>query len=234
MASGSVEEQDTRLESNEHNKARMQRFIRRRLTAPHTAMDLYVQSRHFLAHDTRERRAGRTSSVPVAIRFGVARPHGFHYRIFMWPRIARILRHPIMMMVVLILLCRVVKNAYPFNSFPMYADPSPHPSDYLIVADAEGRPINVKQMTGLSSAKVKKIYTERLNRTCSKLDMEPTEATPEIREKVFTDTMRQLRELAEKRKRPLPDKVRITNVLIYQDYQGGAAFREEPQVLGEG
>jgi hypothetical protein len=136
-----------------------------------------------------------------------------------------------MMMVLLVLLCRGVKNAYPFNSFPMYADPSPHPSDYLIVADGDGTPINVKHMTGLSSAKVKKIYTERLNRTCSKLKIEPEDAVPEIRQTVFAETMRQLREFAAKRKRPLPDKVRITNVLIYQD---GATFREESQVLGEG
>ncbi|WP_206026240.1 hypothetical protein [Roseimicrobium sp. ORNL1] len=156
------------------------------------------------------------------------------YRILMWPRIARILRHPIMMMVVLILLCRVVKNAYPFNSFPMYADPSPYPSDYLIVADGAGNPINVKQMTGLSSAKVKKKFTQGLNRACDAVNIEPTEATPEIRQKVFNNMMRELRELAEKRNRPLPDKVRITNVLIYQDYKDGAAFREEPQLLGEG
>jgi hypothetical protein len=164
----------------------------------------------------------------------VAPREGFHYRMHMWPRIARILRHPIMMMVVLILLCRVVKNAYPFNSFPMYADPSPHPSDYLIVADAEGKPINVKHMTGLSSAKVKKKFTQGLNRACDAMDIEPSEATPEIRQKVFNNMMRELRELAEKRNRPLPDKVRITNVLIYQDYKDGAAFREEPQLLGEG
>lgn len=152
----------------------------------------------------------------------------------MWPRIARILRHPIMMMVVLILLCRVVKNAYPFNSFPMYADPSPHPSDYLIVADDAGNPINVKHMTGLSSAKVKKKFTQGLNRACEKLDIEPTEATPEIRQKVFDNMMRELRDLAAARKRPLPDRVRITNVLIYQDQNGTVAFREESQLLGEG
>lgn len=152
----------------------------------------------------------------------------------MWPKVSRALRHPIMVMVVLILLCRVVKNAYPFNSFPMYADPSPHPSDYLIVADANGTPINVKQLTGFSSAKVKKIYTERLNRTCSKLDMEPQNAKPEVRQQVFAETMRQLREAAAKRRKTLPEKVRITNVLIYQDHEGGAKFREEPQVLGEG
>lgn len=139
-----------------------------------------------------------------------------------------------MMMVVLILLCRVVKNAYPFNSFPMYADPSPHPSDYLIVADDSGKPINVKRMTGRTSAQVKKIFTERLNKACQKLDIEATEAPPEVLKKVFDETMVQLRELAVKRERPFPAKVRITNVLIYQDTEGGAAFREEPQLLGEG
>lgn len=152
----------------------------------------------------------------------------------MWPRIARILRHPIMMMVVLILLCRVVKNAYPFNSFPMYADPSPHPSDYLIVADAGGTPINVKQMTGLSSAKVKKKFTQGLNRACDELNIEPAAAPPEVKKKVFDNMMRELRKLAVNRKRPLPETVRITNVLIYQDQAGAVTFREEPQLLGEG
>jgi hypothetical protein len=149
----------------------------------------------------------------------------------MWPKFLRALRHPIMMMVLLIVLCRVVKNAYPFNSFPMYADPSPHPSDYLIVADGNGTPINVKRMTGLSSAKVKKVYTERLNRACKKNKLEPEEVTPEIKQAVFAETLRQLRELAVNRKRPLPEKVRITNVLIYQE---DAKFREVSQVLGEG
>jgi len=153
----------------------------------------------------------------------------------MWPRIQKLLRHPIMMMVVLVLLCRVVKNAYPFNSFPMYADPSPHPSDYLVVADATtGTPLDVKKLTGLSSAKVKKIYTERLNRTTDKLNLTPQEATPEIKKKVFEETVRQLREAAVRRKKDFPDKIRITNMLIYQDYNNGkATFREEPQVFGE-
>jgi hypothetical protein len=152
----------------------------------------------------------------------------------MWQKVLRALQHPIMVMVLLVVLCRVVKNAYPFNSFPMYADPSPYPSDYLIVADGDGTPINVKQITGLSSAKVKKIYTERLNRTTDKMDLDPEEATPEIKQKVFAETMRQLREAAAKRKKVLPDKVRITNMFIYQDGTGDPAFREEARVLGEG
>lgn len=140
-----------------------------------------------------------------------------------------------MVMVVLVLLCRVVKNAYPFNSFPMYADPSPHPSDYLIVADINGTPINVKQITGLSSAKVKKVLTDRLNRTTHKLDIEPHEATPELRQKVFAQVMGELREAAAKRRKVLPDKVRITNMFIYQEYADGEVkFREEAQLLGEG
>jgi hypothetical protein len=152
----------------------------------------------------------------------------------MWQKILRALQHPIMVMVLLVVLCRAVKNAYPFNSFPMYADPSPYPSDYLIVADGDGTPINVKQITGLSSAKVKKIYTERLNRTTDKMDLDPEEATPETKQKVFSETMRQLREAAAKRKKALPDKVRITNMFIYQDGTGDSAFREEAIVLGEG
>ena len=33
---------------------------------------------------------------------------------------------------------------------------------------------------------------------------------------------------------PFGTKVRVTNMLIYQDGTGGSAFREEAQVLGEG
>lgn len=152
----------------------------------------------------------------------------------MWQKVLRALKHPIMVMVLLVVLCRTVKNAYPFNSFPMYADPSPYPSDYLIVADGDGTPINVKKITGLTSAKVKKIYTERLNRTTDKMDLDPQDATPEIKQKVFSETMRQLREAAAKRHKALPDKVRITNMFIYQDGTGESAFREEARVLGEG
>ena len=140
-----------------------------------------------------------------------------------------------MVMVVLIVLCRVVKNAYPFNSFPMYADPSPHPSDYLIVAGVDGTPLNVKRLTGFSSAKVKKVYTERLNRACRELEVKPEQASPELRQQVVAQTMRQLREAAARRGKVMPEKVRITNMLIYQEHgPGGAQFREEPRLLGEG
>ncbi len=156
----------------------------------------------------------------------------------MWSRLPRVLKHPIMMMVVLILLCRVVKNGYPFNSFPMYADPSPHPSDYLIVSGTAGVPINIKKATGLSSAKVKKIYTERLNKAARRAGMDGDDATPEMRAEVFAETMKQLREEAAKRprrfrERLMEEKVRVTNVLIHQDYTQGAVFREVPEVLGE-
>lgn len=148
----------------------------------------------------------------------------------------RVLLHPIMMLVVMIALCRGVKNFYPFNSFPMYADASVEPSDYLIVANAEdGTPLDIKRQAGFTSAKVKKIYTDRLNNATEAVDKDPDEATPEIRKQVFDSMMKQLRAAAVKRRKPLPDKVRITNMRIYQDYQNGTVkFREVPEVLGEG
>lgn len=148
----------------------------------------------------------------------------------------RVLLHPIMMLVVMITLCRGVKNFYPFNSFPMYADASAEPSDYLIVANAEdGTPLDIKRQAGFSSAKVKKIYTDRLNRATEAIDKDPDEATSQLRKQVFDEMMVQLRAAAVKRRKPLPAKVRITNMRIYQDYQDGTAkFREVPEVIGEG
>ena len=70
------------------------------------------------------------------------------------------------------------KEFYPFNSFPMYADPGPEPSEYVIVCDGNDAPFSVERITGDSSAKVKKKYVAARNRLADKAGIKKADEAP--------------------------------------------------------
>ena len=57
------------------------------------------------------------------------------------------LTHPIMAMVVVIAACLLGRDSYPLNNFPMYADPGPEASEFVIVADGDDRPLDIRTLT---------------------------------------------------------------------------------------
>ncbi len=76
-------------------------------------------------------------------------------------RVFATLRHPFTFAVALTWLSLVIQEAFPFSHFPMYSNPSSE-QDYYYLAEAENeagsQPLPVSQLTGLTSAKVGKIY----------------------------------------------------------------------------
>ena len=139
--------------------------------------------------------------------------------------------HPIMAFFVIVGLCRGLKDFYPFNSFPMYANPSEETSEYVVVTDAAGTPLPIQKITGESSAKVKKKYVAVRNDLAGKAGIkEAATAPPEICEAAWREVSGMLRRLAEKRKKSLPDEIHLKMGVIYQEETG---FREEEVELGK-
>lgn len=134
-----------------------------------------------------------------------------------------------MILVVLVVLNRYLKNEYPFNSFPMYAEPG-GPSNYIIIADDKDTPLAVRKLTGFSSSDVKKMYIERRNRACDKLDIKPVDAPEDLKQNVVQRVVKTLRKAAEKRGTELPHPLRLIHVDIIQK---GKTFHEDKSLLGE-
>ena len=123
------------------------------------------------------------------------------------------------------------KEFYPFNSFPMYADPGPEPSDYVIVADGDDRPVEIQWITGDTSAKVKKKFTAARNRLADRAGIRKAdEAPPELVAEAWAQVVDGLRRSAAHRNRELPGPVRLKFGRIYQEDR---AFREEIEFVAE-
>ncbi|CAN5171533.1 hypothetical protein BH23VER1_BH23VER1_14560 [soil metagenome] len=164
---------------------------------------------------------------PLAI---VGAPLSSGIRMSWKSRTRALLRHPIMIFVVIVVFNRALKNEYPFNSFPMYAEPG-GPSNYLIIADAaSGDPIPVRTLTGFSSSDVKKMYIERRNKACDKLGISPAEAPDDLKRKVVANVVKKLHTGAAKRGKVLPEQIRLIQVDITQK---GISFDETPFTLGQ-
>ena len=62
--------------------------------------------------------------------------------------IRSVLTHPCMAFVVVVVACLFSRTFYPLNNFPMYADPGPEPSEFVVVSDALDAPGDIQSLTG--------------------------------------------------------------------------------------
>ena len=78
------------------------------------------------------------------------------------PLVLRILLHPAMALLLFIVLTQVAQErAYPLSNFPMYSNPSEW-DDYLYLTDDKGAVLPIARHTGLSAAKMMKIFNNRM------------------------------------------------------------------------
>ncbi len=136
-----------------------------------------------------------------------------------------------MAMVVVIAACLIGRDAYPLNNFPMYADPGPEPSVFTIVADGDDKPVDIRALTGETSAKVGKKYVDARNEMAKAAGIdEGAKATPEIKQRAWQEVAERLERLAVKRKKKLPRVLRLSTGELFQENGG---FRETITHIGE-
>ncbi len=129
-----------------------------------------------------------------------------------------------MAMVFVIAACLIGRDSYPLNNFPMYADPGPEPSVFTVVADGADQPIDIRRITGETSAKVGKKYIDARNQLARAAGIrEGAKATPEIKHQAWQAVAERLERLAHRRKKKLPPVLRLKSGEIFQENGG---FRE--------
>ena len=82
-------------------------------------------------------------------------------------RIRIVASHPATFLVTLICACLLIKEAFPFSNFPMYANPSPTSKYYYLGEKTENgktKPLRVLWLSKLTSAKLGKIYRKYRDR----------------------------------------------------------------------
>jgi len=129
-----------------------------------------------------------------------------------------------MAMVAVIAACLIGRDSYPLNNFPMYSDPGPQPSQFTVVADGADQPLDIRAITGETSAKVGKKYVDARNTFARVAGIrEGAKATPEIKQKAWQAVAERLERLAVRRKKKLPAVLRLKIGDIYQE---NGSFRE--------
>ncbi len=88
---------------------------------------------------------------------------------------------PLRTFCVVLLLCGVVKDNFPFSHFPMY-DSFPDHTFYIYVVDGKGEPVPLETVTGTRTANFKKPYDKELNKVRKTLDKRKRELTAAERE----------------------------------------------------
>jgi hypothetical protein len=112
----------------------------------------------------------------------------------------------------LIALCSfslVVKENYPFSHFPMYGDPNPE-RYFFWLADTDGKPLPVRELTGKSSAQLGKILRTYADKRVKAADVRNRDALPpEEKRGVGEELTAFLRQEAASLKKALPPEVAI-------------------------
>lgn len=98
-------------------------------------------------------------------------------------------RMPLKTCVLVIALCLILKENYPFSNFPMYSSFSDH-TFFIYVADADDEPIAIEVLTAIRTGRLKKVYDTQLRSVAKKLGKRKRELTVEERHEIGLETLR--------------------------------------------
>lgn len=136
---------------------------------------------------------------------------------------------PLKTFLVVLVLCGVVKDNFPFSHFPMY-DHFPEHTFYVFVKDGRGGPIALESVTGMRTANFKKPYDKELNRIRKSLDKRKLELSVAEREPAGRRALENLYQRA-----PEPVKRRLESLAPLQFYhadilmEAGVILQPEPE-----
>ena len=143
-------------------------------------------------------------------------------------------RHPFFCLPLLVAGSLLLEDdAYPFSNFPMYSDPD-ESENYLYLAkpvdqkdhakEVEGEwvaPLPSKTLTGITAPKIKKMYKRYLEDYAKEVDTKTKELSDEQRAKIGRQILAFFREQGEKRNSEMPEEMRLIEVWITYNNDGG-------------
>ena len=128
-------------------------------------------------------------------------------------------RYSIFCLPVIVSLCILAEDKfYPLSYFPMYSDPDESENYFYLVTfrakSGEPRPLRVRNLTGLSAPKVKKMWKPYSRDFADDLGKKDTELTVEERAEIGRVILNEMREMAANRGRELPERLGLVEVWI--------------------
>ena len=129
----------------------------------------------------------------------------------------RLLLHtPLTTLAIFVAVSLIAKENYPFSHFPMYASPTASRSYYMIT-DAEGQPLPITTLTGVTPPKIGKIHRKKSqeHESMARKSGEQDSAGKEIA--IGREICGMLRQQAIKRGQTLPQGVQLYRVEIRYD-----------------
>ena len=127
--------------------------------------------------------------------------------------------------------CLLVQEQYPFSNFPMYSSFGPT-TYYLYIADGTGAPIPTLATLGISTPKLKKVFSSEMRKARERLHPPPQQLTPEEKQAVGQQFLAKLKSspAARARKRKVPAVLRLYEVNISLE---SGRFEKKTEMIAE-
>jgi hypothetical protein len=140
----------------------------------------------------------------------------------------RLLLHtPLTALAIFVVVCLIAKENFPFSHFPMYARPGSE-RGYFVVTDAEGNPIPVGTLTGITASQVGKAYRKKSKELSLQAPQVAGQSKADRDRAVGMEIFEMLRKQAPKRGKNIPEKLQLHLVEIrFEDGQ----IKETKRVL---
>jgi len=129
-------------------------------------------------------------------------------------------RHPIFPIIVLIFSVQLIGEHYPFSPFSMFSNPSTKPHHLFYLADNEGDPLPLTFHTGMSAARLTKMFKSYREKISEGESEKYTEQ--EVEKMAGEKLIKYLTKIADSRgeKRRLPLSLQLMELEISFDKQG--------------
>jgi hypothetical protein len=148
------------------------------------------------------------------------------------PRWRRIVFHPLWALPIFLFVTQKAReSAYPLSHFAMYSNPSDW-DDYIYLTDAQNQPLAVQHATGVSVAKLGKVFNNSLKAHGLRQSAQKRDAPRDIEAAVGLEVLAKARRWSENRRRPLPQPTRLYRVIVERTGDGGLS--ERTHLVAEG
>ena len=131
-----------------------------------------------------------------------------------WYRL--VLHTPLTTLAIFVAVSLILKENYPFSHFPMYSSPTA-PRAYYMVTDAEGRPLPISTLTGVTPPKIGKMHWRKSQERESIVRETGKDDTAGRDEDIGREICTMLRQQAARRGQTLPQGIQLFRVEIQYD-----------------
>lgn len=142
-----------------------------------------------------------------------------------WYRL--VLHTPLTTLAIFVAASLILKENYPFSHFPMYSSPTA-PRAYYMVTDAEGRPLPISTITGVTPPKIGKMHWRKSQERESMVRRTGKHDTAGRDEDIGREICTMLRQQAARRGQTLPQGIQLFRVEIQYD---DGKIKETKQLL---